>query len=48
MRLELIRVAYLQSCTLGVLRAEGLQLATIERPWIANEDGPGGKRRGFG
>lgn len=45
MQIELVRFAYLNSCTLGVLRAEGLQLATIERPWIANEDGPGGKRR---
>lgn len=45
MNLELTRFAYLKSCTLGELRCGPLLLATIERPWIANPEGPGGMPR---
>jgi hypothetical protein len=45
MKIELIRHAYLPTCTLGRLEVGRLQLATIERPWIRNPDGPGGKPR---
>lgn len=42
---ELTRFAYLKSCTLGMMRFGDLALATIERPWIPNPLGPGGKPR---
>lgn len=42
---ELIRIAYLSTATLGLMRFGDLQLATIERPWIANPAGPGGMPR---
>lgn len=42
---ELIRFAYLSSCTLGWLTFGPLKLATIERPWIPDPDGPGGQPR---
>lgn len=42
---ELIRFAYLPSCTLGWMQFGPLRLATIERPWIPHSDGPGGKLR---
>ncbi|MBX6381456.1 MAG: hypothetical protein IRZ07_00575 [Microbispora sp.] len=42
---ELTRFAYLRSCTLGMLRFGELELATIERPWIPNPAGPGGRPR---
>jgi len=45
MNLELTRIAYLADCTLGRLRVGGLDLATIERPWLPHPDGPGGKQR---
>jgi Family of unknown function (DUF5675) len=40
----LTRFAYLHECTLGWLVFNSLRLATIERPWITNPSGPGGKR----
>lgn len=42
---EIIRFAYLNTCTLGELRFGPLTLATIERPWIPHPDGPGGRAR---
>lgn len=42
---ELTRFAYLKSCTLGMLKFGELELATIERPWIPNPEGPGGMPR---
>lgn len=42
MRGELIRFGYLPDCTLGWLTFGDLRLATIEEPWIANPNGPGG------
>lgn len=45
MRLELVRIAYLADCTLGRLRVGELELVTIEEPWRADPDGPGGQRR---
>jgi hypothetical protein len=43
-RLELVRFAYLEDCTLGRLTLPGgVQLATIERPWVPNPLGAGGK-----
>lgn len=42
MNLELTRIAYLSTGTLGYLKAGPLTLSTIERPWIAHPDGPGG------
>lgn len=45
MIIELVRFAYLENCTLGWLDVDTLKLATIERPWIVNPQGPGGKRR---
>lgn len=44
-RLVLARFAYLPDCTLGHLRVDELQLATVERPWLANAAGPGGRPR---
>jgi hypothetical protein len=43
--LHLVRFAYLDNCTIGWLDADSIKLATIERPWIRNNAGPGGKRR---
>lgn len=43
MHLELIRFAYLPEYTLGTLRTPEFELATIERPWLPNPDGPGGQ-----
>lgn len=40
---RLARFAYLESCTLGWLTFGELSVATIERPWIANPLGRGGK-----
>jgi len=37
------RFAYLPFCTLGWLTCASLRLATIERPWLPNPHGPGGK-----
>lgn len=42
---ELLRFGYLKSCTIGVLRFGDLELATIERPWLADTCGPGGKAK---
>lgn len=42
MRLELVRHAYLSEYTLGTLITPDMSMATIERPWIPHEDGPGG------
>jgi Family of unknown function (DUF5675) len=42
---ELLRFAYLRSFTLGLLRFGPLELATVERPWLPNPAGPGGKPR---
>lgn len=43
MNLTLRRHAYLSNCTLGTLIAGTTELATIERPWVENPDGAGGK-----
>lgn len=42
--LELERFAYLEKCTIGRIRHPGLSvpIVTLERPWIRNENGPGG------
>lgn len=45
MNLTLVRYAYLAEATLGWLTAGDLRLATLEEPWIADPDGPGGQRR---
>jgi hypothetical protein len=47
MRLSLVRFAYMPDRTLGVLQINGtgIHLATLERPWIPNALGPGGKPR---
>ena len=45
MQIVLTRFAYHHTCTLGRLVAGDLELATIERPWVPNPDGPGGKPR---
>lgn len=45
MIIHLVRFAYLDNCTLGRLDIGGIKLATIERPWIRNPAGGGGKRR---
>lgn len=42
MNLELVRHAYLDDMTLGALKTPDFRLATIERPWLQNPDGPGG------
>ena len=41
----LTRFAYLPDCTLGWLDADTIRLATLERPWIPEPNGSGGKRR---
>jgi hypothetical protein len=43
--IELVRVAYLQQCTLGWLDVDSVKFATMERPWIPDPGGPGGRRR---
>src|SRR5690554_5983442 len=43
MNLTLVRHAYLPTCTLGELVAGDLVLATIERPWLPNPEGRGGR-----
>jgi Family of unknown function (DUF5675) len=43
MNLELIRVAYLPTATLGLLRVGTERFETIERPWVPDPDGPGGE-----
>ncbi len=48
MNLTLTRIAYLQDVTLGNLVGDGIELATLEEPWIPNSFGPGGARRGDG
>lgn len=45
MKLELIRHAYLDTCTLGWLHANGILLATMEDRWIRDPDGPGGQAK---
>lgn len=45
MNLNLIRHAYLPDVTLGWLYAGALRLATLEEPWNADPDGPGGQRQ---
>lgn len=45
MNLELVRFAYSKYATLGFLYAGDLRLATLEEPWRADPDGPGGQRR---
>lgn len=46
MNLTLVRFAYMEQRTLGWLYGEGgLKLATIERPWLPNPAGPGGRRQ---
>lgn len=45
MTVTLVRFAYLPDCTLGHLRVADLELATVERPWLANAAGPGGRPR---
>lgn len=42
MNLTLVRWAYGSSFTLGSLSADGLELVTLERPWIADPDSPAG------
>lgn len=45
MNLLLVRHAYLPDVTLGWLYADALRLATLEEPWHADPDGPGGQKR---
>lgn len=46
MNLSLVRFAYMEQRTLGWLYGDGgLKLATLERPWLPNPAGPGGKRQ---
>lgn len=45
MQIDLVRIAYLPDVTLGRLRVGGVELVTLEEPWIKNESGPGGQRR---
>ena len=45
MNLQLIRIAYLTTATLGWLHVGDLRLATLEEPWRPDPDGPGGQRR---
>jgi hypothetical protein len=48
METTLTRFAYLADCTLGWLNVGPLRLATLEEPWKADPDGPGGQRRDAG
>lgn len=43
MDLALVRLAYLPTATLGLLRIGAEQFETIERPWVPDPDGPGGE-----
>lgn len=45
MNVTLIRFAYTEQRTLGWLYCDQLKLATIERPWLPHETGPGGKQQ---
>lgn len=45
MNLELVRFCYSDKHTLGHLHAGELRFATLEEPWSADPDGPGGQRR---
>lgn len=45
MEITITRHAYLADCTLGWLAAGDFRLATLEEPWKADPDGPGGQRR---
>lgn len=45
MNITLIRHAFLPDCTLGRLHVNDMILATIERPWIPNPSGAGGRPR---
>jgi len=45
MNLILTRHLYTPDVTLGKLFADGLELCTLEEPWAADPDGPGGQRR---
>lgn len=45
MNLTLYRHAYLPECTLGWLYVGDVKFATIERPWLANPHGFGGRLR---
>jgi hypothetical protein len=43
--MKLIRSSGDSERTTGILQANGVSFATIERPWIAHPDGPGGMPR---
>lgn len=43
MDLSLVRLAYLPTATLGLLRVGHERFETIERPWVPDPDGPGGE-----
>lgn len=45
MKLELIRIAYLPQVTLGRWLVGSFLFHTLEEPWRADPDGPGGQRR---
>lgn len=45
MNLLLLRHKYAPSVTLGKLSVDGLELCTLEEPWSADPDGPGGQKR---
>lgn len=45
MKITLVRHGYLKTATLGRLSAGDLHLVTLEEPWSADPDGPGGQRR---
>lgn len=43
MDLELVRLGYLPTATLGLWRVGAERFQAIERPWIPDPDGPGGE-----
>ena len=43
MIVTLKRFAYLDKCTRGLMTAGNVVFHTIERPWVKNHNGPGGK-----
>ena len=45
MNLTLTRHSYTADVTLGKLVVGGLELCTLEEPWSADPDGPGGQKR---
>lgn len=45
MNLSLVRFQYHRKATLGFLFAGNLKLATLEEPWTADPDGPGGQKQ---